>query len=466
VVSDLEDFHYYRAIPDHAQAWDDWVAEFAARSDWAWSADFLHERRADLPLLVSEFGNWGLPDPGAIQEQGAEPWWFETGLDWGGGIVYPHGVAHRYEACGLADLFPSYAEFARQSQEHMARSLHYEISTMRLHEAIAGYVVTEFTDVHWECNGLLTMQRQPKHRLDPLLKDLNQDRVVLLRPTQWSGRPDQSLDIMMQVKDVSGQQTKGRIFWQAGEQSGGLPAPGGTVSLVLDSPGIVTLYARWLSEDGAQLATNQVDLVCVAARSVSAKLRVAGNAALTDVLRDLGYRVSEGEVDADVAVDDIVIADQYTRPLEVHIQKGGRAVLLADPGPPAEADSGESDVPLPVGQVTPRAGTPWQGDWATSFAWVKKQGPLAHLPGRPLLEMEWAPIMPDAVLTGLPQWVQRSHSWAGLAVGWIHMPVSLLAVIPYGRGRILITTFKLNEATLASNAVAQAFFSGILNLAG
>jgi hypothetical protein len=464
VASDLEDFHYYRAIPDHAQAWDDWVAEFAERSDWAWSADFLPERRADLPLLVSEFGNWGLPDPETIQEHGAEPWWFETGIDWGGGIVYPHGVVHRYEACGLADLFPSYAEFARQSQEHMARSLHYEISTMRLHEAIAGYVVTEFTDVHWECNGLLTMQRQPKHRLDPLLKDLNQDRVVLLRPAQWSGRPGQSLDIMVQTKDVLGQQTKGTIFWRAGEQSGELPAPGGTVSLVLDSPGVVILSARWLDEGGAQLATNQVDLVCVAAKPVSAKLHVIGYAALANVLRDLGYHVSAGEVDADIAVDEIVIAGQYTRPLEVHIQKGGRAILLADPGSPAESDSAESDVPLPVGHITPRAGTPWQGDWATSFAWVKKEGPLAHLPGGPLLEMEWAPIMPDVVLTGLPQWVQRSHSWAGLAVGWVHMPVSLLAVMPYGRGWILITTFKLNTATLTSDAVAQALFSGMLNL--
>ena len=78
--------------------------------------------------------------------------------------------------------------------------------------------------------------------------------------------------------------------------------------------------------------------------------------------------------------------------------------------------------------------------------------------------MEWAAVMPDAVLAGLPPWVQRQHSWAGLAVGWVHKAVSLLTVLPYGRGRILITTFKLNEATLAADAVAQALFAGMVNL--
>ncbi|MCB0032879.1 MAG: hypothetical protein KDE51_02575, partial [Anaerolineales bacterium] len=106
------------------------------------------------------------------------------------------------------------------------------------------------------------------------------------------------------------------------------------------------------------------------------------------------------------------------------------------------------------------------GDWANSFAWVKKEGALAHLPGDPLLEMDWAALMPDAVIAGLPSWVLRSHSWAGLAVGWVHKAGSLLAVLPYGRGHILMTTFKLNAHTLAEDAVGQALFGGLVNLLG
>ncbi|MCB8944438.1 MAG: glycoside hydrolase family 2 [Ardenticatenaceae bacterium] len=455
VAGDLEDYHYYKAIPDHADEWDEWVADFAGRPDWAWYADFAPNRREDLPLLVSEFGNWGLPDPEKIQEKGAAPWWFETGHEWGEGIVYPHGVSHRYEGCGLNNLFPSYAEFARHSQAHMARSLHYEITTMRLHRAITGYVITEFTDVHWECNGLLTMQREPKYLLDPLLKDLNQDRVVLLRPLRWNGRPGEALAVQIQTSDVADQETTGVIQWQAGQLSDQLPAPGGTIALTLTAPGVITLTARWLSEAGTEVAVNQVDVVCVDVPRPTAPLCVVDDVGLATVLRDLGYAVRETAV-SDTNNNEIVIATGHTPTLERYIQQGGRVLFLAD--------GAEGSISLPVGRIVPRLGTAWQGDWANSFAWVKKQGPLAHLPGAPLLEMEWAAIMPDAVIADLPAWVQRTHSWAGLAVGWIHKAVSLLAVLPYGRGHILVTTFKLNATTLADEAIAQALLAGMVKI--
>jgi beta-galactosidase/beta-glucuronidase len=82
VISELEDYHHYRVIPDNAAAWTRWVADFAARPDWAWFADYAHLRRADAPLIVSEFGNWGLPDPAQLLEDGAEPWWFDAGTRW------------------------------------------------------------------------------------------------------------------------------------------------------------------------------------------------------------------------------------------------------------------------------------------------------------------------------------------------------------------------------------------------
>src|SRR6185503_16036486 len=155
------------------------------------------------------------------------------------------------------------------------------------------------------------------------------------------------------------------------------------------------------------------------------------------------------------AVDEIVLARRYTRELEKYIQGGGRVILLA---------SGNAGDVLPVGYIAPRAGTPWQGDWANSLSWIKKQGAFAHLPGEPLLEMEYAAIMPDAVIAGLPSWVQREHSWAGLTVGWIHKTVSLLAALPYGRGQLVITTFKLDATTLSNEVMAQALFEGMLKL--
>jgi hypothetical protein len=286
----------------------------------------------------------------------------------------------------------------------------------------------------------------------------------VLRPATWSGRPGEALEVQVQTKGVVGREAGGTIHWQAGERSGELPAPGGTISVTLNAPGVVTLAARWLAADGSPLATNQVDLACVGFEPVASRLRVTGDGLLAATLRGLGYDVQEGKADSRAAAEEIVVTTRYTRALQEHLHRGGRVLLLA--GSPAADDSilDEEAVPLPVGQVVPRAGTPWQGDWATSFAWVKKQGPLAHLPGGPLLEMAWAPLMPDAVIAGLPPWVQRNHSWAGLAVGWVQRAVSLLLALSYGRGRLVVTTFKLDAATLAADAMGQALFAGALNL--
>ena len=98
------------------------------------------------------------------------------------------------------------------------------------------------------------------------------------------------------------------------------------------------------------------------------------------------------------------------------------------------------------------------------LSWVKKQGPLAHLPGGPLLEMEWAALMPDAVLTGLPSWVQRSHSWAGLALGWVHKSVSLLSGHPLWSRTNPDHDFQTKCETPGDDVMAQALCAGMLNL--
>ncbi len=459
VAGDLEDFHWYTAIPDHARAWDSWVDEFSRRADWAWYPDYLHERRAGLPLIVSEFGNWGLPDPESIQEKGKDPWWFETGFEWDGSSVYPHNVYKRFEASGLSRLFPTYSDFALHSQEHMARSLHFELTSMRARDSVAGYIVTEFTDVHWECNGLLTMQRQPKHLLAPLFVDLNQDDVVLLQPSSWSGAPGGEIVVRVNRKDITGSRTDGEIRWQLGEQTGTVAAGQETLVVTLREPGLADLHATWLADDGHQLARNQIRLTCVKPAKVAGRLRIVANPALTETLRGLGYQVSEGEPSG-AAQDEIVIAGTYDQAIKDHLQQGGRVIVLAD----AKSSAEPGAVRLPVGHITPREGTSWQGDWATSFSWMRKDGPLAGLPGNPLLEMEFELIIPDAVIEGLPTWVAKTHSWAGLAVGWVHKAVSLLFSVPYGRGQLAVTTFRLNAETLSSDAIARVLFAGILEM--
>ena len=84
-------------------------------------------------------------------------------------------------ASGIIILIASFASLsalAEASQHLQFDALKYEIEQMRRYESIQGYVITELTDVHWECNGLLDMYRNPKV-YHPLLKKLNADDVLI-----------------------------------------------------------------------------------------------------------------------------------------------------------------------------------------------------------------------------------------------------------------------------------------------
>lgn len=460
VAGDIEDYHPYKAIPDHADEWDDVVDSFADRdSNWIWYPDCLNQRRPDLPLVISEFGNWGLPDPATLNEHGKEPWWFQTGHEWGEGIVYPHAMRHRFDYFGLDAVFGSFDRFIQLSQEHMARSLHYEISSMRLRPEIAGYVITEFTDVHWECNGLLTMQREVKQGLNPILTSVNQDNVVIVRPQQWSGRPGDRIEVDLKAFGVNGPADAGYVEWWVGSEHGRLAAPGGSVQVLLPEPGMVKVEAHWC-DDGTVIAVNQVEVACVEAQKTQTPLRVLDDRALAVTLRHQGYRLTHGAPEKAAAAGSVLVATRYSRRLQEAVQQGAHALLIAD----ADFSLSKGNLRLPAGTIVSRKHTQWEGDWATSFSWLNKTGPFATLPGSPFLEMEYADVMPDAVLAGLPAWAARSHDWAGLALGWIHKPVSLLTLLPYGNGQLAITTFKLNAKTLKDNVIAQALLDGMIQL--
>ena len=64
-------------------------------------------RTGKEPLVVSEFGNWGLPElPQPL------PWWFPRDFD-GRAITRPAGLFDRFKALGFSRLFPDYAALAQ-----------------------------------------------------------------------------------------------------------------------------------------------------------------------------------------------------------------------------------------------------------------------------------------------------------------------------------------------------------------
>ena len=492
VKTDLNDFHYYRSVPERRAEWDALTAEFAAGADWAWSPFGDAVRRGDEPLLVSEFGVWGLPDPKAVTLDGVEPWWMESGAAWGDGAAYPHGVQARFAALQLATVFGTFDRFIAAAQWYQFANLKYEIQEMRAYPAIQGYVITEFTDVHWESNGLLDMNRNPRVFHDQFAT-INADVVILPRIAHysvWAGA-----EFSFPVEVATGGITLGatELHWRCDDgTSGRLPVPA-TPALSKAGAGTIRLTATAsanrmmridfsLVEAGVTRATNSADIAVYVERPTTMRPRVAAaDSQIAAFAKGLGYDI------VPLAQADIVLTRALDASDIAALQAGHRYVIFADGEVKTQRnlrlDEGPREQPflkivddtpgLPRGSeslmpninLIARHGTMWRGDWIAGFSWLRRHGPLAALPGGPLVDLSFDRVIPHHVMTGFKSWEFGGPVHAGVVVGWVHKPAALIAERRVGRGGLVAATFRLfNDAPLV-DPVAAALFDALIGIA-
>ncbi len=496
VVTDIEDFHNYYAMPDHYRKWRDWVQTFASRPPWTFAhvyenieswREYIRDpwnpvarqpapevrRRGSEPMVVSEFGNWGLPDVGKLRAHyGGEPWWFETGIEWGDGVVYPHGIEQRYKAFHLDKVFPTLSDLAAASQRMQFTALKYQIEQMRRHPSIVGYVITEFTDVHWESNGLLDMCRNPKAYFDVIGQVNSPDAIV---PTDWeriafwegercevrlalshfsaadlrSSRLEWSLDLW---PDIRGS------FENLAPQRAQLTQLGTAVFEVprLEQAARARLEMRLLNAAGELVTRNHHELYFFpraepAERHV--RLAVPGLPRLSARLAAMGYEVTDQES------ADLVVVERMTDELRWYVQNGGKVLWLAE-----EPDSGQTH--LGTISIAQRQGRSWQGDWASSMSWIRQDKIFRGIPTGGTVDFAFADLTPESVIVGLTPRDFAANVHSGLFVGWVHHLVALVAERPIDRGRVMICTYRLRDH-LGSHPVATIMMRDMISrLAG
>ncbi len=476
VKSDLDDYHFYRSIPERRTEWDELIADFATRPDWIWSPNGDAQRRGDEPLILSEFGVWGLPDPDLLAgPDGAEPWWMETGAAWGDGVAYPHGIQNRFATYRLDTVFQSFDAFITAVQWYQFANLKYEIEVMRRHAPIMGYVITEFTDVHWEANGLLDMNRNPRVFHDEFAT-INADIIIVPQVSHYAGTAGQPVRIGLSVALGGGSLPSGATLnWSlAGGDTGSLPVPAampcdvadlGTITPTLPA-GTANRMHRvdlTLTSGLKVLARNAVDIASYAPRHRTDLPSLATDApGLAAHARGLGYRIVPRDRADLILTHGLVAADIAA------MQAGARYLVLAD-GTDALTTSLRLDAPdqmlLPDIILTPRDGTIWRGDWIAGFSWIRRQGPFADLPGGPLLDLSYDRVVPHHVMTGFRPWEYGGAVHAGLVVGWVHKPAALIAERRVGRGGLVATTFRLCCDPPGTDPVASALFDALTRCA-
>lgn len=444
LTTDIADFHDYAAIPDAAGDFDRFAADLASRPSWLWSPEGDAVVNTSAPLMLSEFGNWGLPhlsDP--------LPWWFDR--DFGGQeITRPAGLADRFSEYGYRSLVPSLPALADATEEHEYQSLKYEIESLRSHPEIQGYVITEFTDVQWESNGLLDMWRHPKV-FGAKLAALQNDDLLVARLSQRNFASGQHVHADLLFSHYDGQPLTGAtLHWglEGFDQSYIVPvparasdnvAPAGAIDFT--APTVTSPVTRKLTfhieRGGKVLSENSIDLFffppppdellpAVIFADPAGRLRRLGEA-----MRARGYLEPSGQEALPV-----MIASTLNTQAKAALKAGGRVILIAS----------DHQQVAPGVEIVPRAGSNLDGNWISNFLWVRKDHPVfqgiesSALPG-----FEIQAVTPPAVIRGLPA-AAFPDVLAGMFYGWLHNNTGVLLEGRAGKGKLLVTTFGLTNA--------------------
>ncbi|MBZ0287864.1 MAG: glycoside hydrolase family 2, partial [Anaerolineae bacterium] len=277
VKSDLDDYHVYANIPDSAGFFDQFIEAFSRRASWSFSSHGDAQRTGHEPLILSEFGNWGLPSIEALRNaDGSLPDWFKLGpwwSGWEGEPGWPKGTLERFQRLGLTAIWKDYEAFAEASQWHQYHAMKYEIEVMRRQPALQGYVITELSDIYWESNGLLDFNRGTKAYHD-IFASVNAPDVIVPRLRSYATWDDQTLPIQIFAShyggaDWSETSLKLTLNGQTHEQTLPIMARGSVTEVGVQELQFApvaqaenqSLDLTIVDPAGAALAANQVDIL-------------------------------------------------------------------------------------------------------------------------------------------------------------------------------------------------------------
>ena len=449
--SDLDDYHIYRGIPESRREWDTLIDDFASRPEWSWSPHGDAIRTGREPLVLSEFGNWGLPHVRDQYEDGQEPWWFALGADWAYGAGEGTGLEQRFHRLGLDRVFGTWDNLVTALQKAQLISNRYQTTSIRAKQSISGYVLTELSDVQWEANGLFDMNRTPK-QFTAQYAFCNGPRAIALRPEGYSLATSERIPCTVTV-------TPARTGQPGAPQAGEVRVTlDGTVVAVLPGDptdwithdfavaapalsGAYTLVAE-LYEGDTLIARDEADLVVTSAGAeerdwpavattdpaLARWVEALGLAAIDATTLDL-TSPTPGVVWATGIFDDD--AQRYAR-------NGGRVLILAeDPGA-----LGTGFKSLTFASLRSRSG---DGDWVPRTDWLDRTGPFAEIPGDTILGIAFEDVLGDLVISGIPNAIRPATVASGIFNGWLQGAASTTASTPFSQGVVTITTLRLRD---------------------
>ena len=411
--TDINDFHIYWAMPENHKKFSEQVKEINTRPKWLFSEHGDSKETGDEVLMISEFGNWGLPK---LPEE--KPFWFNRVFydDW---ITLPAGVEDRFADYKFNRIFDNYDQLAEESQIAQTKALKYEIEEIRLSDAIQGYCVTEFTDINWEVNGLLDMWRNFKLNKN-MLQMLQQQDVIILRADKYNYNTGEEITIKTFLSYYSGNELSNlSLNWNAENFSNGEVHIDKIINLAgveeiaeikfsvkeLNEPQKVRVDFELMS-DGKTIAQNYVDVFVYP-------------------------MIEENET------KDILITNRIDENILEKVKSGETVLCIAD-----GIDSLPESFPY---KIISRESDWLDGNWASALNWYDPNHPVfQNINFGNSFGFEAYEILPQNVISEIPQEQFESVS-AGIFIAWIYLNSGYIIEMNYGKGKLLLTTFDLSN---------------------
>jgi hypothetical protein len=290
-------------------------------------------------------------------------------------------------------------------------------------------VITEFTDINWECNGVLDMWRNIKE-CGSILPAVQQQDVVVARTDRFAYWPEEQPEVRVNCSRYSAASTTPlSLRWSTSQgDSGSVTVMGAAEGSVTSVPSFALPAARKGTQGRVRL-----------------NLRLVGAAGTTIATNFVEYTVYARP--ADSGGGDVVVVHSIDTAALALLREGKNVLCLMD-----SVTTFPEGFPL----IPVRRDSGWyDGNWASALNWARTSAvPFKGISFDNRFGFESAGMTMPFALRGIPA-EHFEDVLAGMFIGWVHRHAGYVVQMRVGQGKLIVCALPLQRTEKTDSYAAS-----------